>query len=77
MFLNLLSNAARFTPAGGNIDVSVNLDDNDEFLLSVVDNGVGISAEDLGCLGTPHEQASRQWRLSSDRTGIGLYLYLV
>jgi len=74
MLLNLLSNAVRFTPAGGTIAVSVNLDDNGELLLSVVDNGVGIAEEDLGRLGTLYEQASRQWRLRSDGTGIGLYL---
>ncbi|MBM3561344.1 MAG: ATP-binding protein, partial [Alphaproteobacteria bacterium] len=43
MLLNLLSNAVRFTPAGGNIAVLVNLDDNGELLMSVIDNGVGIA----------------------------------
>ena len=42
---NLLGNAVKYTPVGGQIDVSL-YEDNDFEVLCVRDNGIGISAED-------------------------------
>lgn len=44
--LNLLTNAAKFTPAHGRVDVTVEPND-DRVVLSVADSGVGIATEDL------------------------------
>ncbi|WP_164557748.1 PAS domain-containing protein [Massilia atriviolacea] len=71
---NLLNNAAKYTPDGGNIDLRIEMDD-ERVLLSVTDNGVGIE----------HQLACRVFDLfsqaehTSDRTagGLGLGLALV
>ena len=44
--INLLSNALKFTPSGGRVDVSVTASDG-EARIEVSDTGIGIGAEDL------------------------------
>ncbi|HET6486764.1 MAG TPA: ATP-binding protein, partial [Spirochaetia bacterium] len=44
--INLLSNALKFTPTGGRVDVRVSGSDS-EVRIEVADTGIGISAEDL------------------------------
>ena len=46
VLVNLLHNAIKFTPSGGRISISAKIED-DNALISVVDNGVGIPADDL------------------------------
>jgi two-component system sensor histidine kinase BarA len=45
---NLLSNAVKFTPEGGRVDVVARVDDDQpgQFLLEVIDTGVGIAEEE-------------------------------
>jgi cell cycle sensor histidine kinase DivJ len=70
--LNLLSNALKFTPAGGSVTVAV--DARDGMLeIAVSDTGVGIAPEDLERLGKPFEQAGDVGRRSKG-TGLGLSL---
>ena len=45
VFLNLLSNASKFTPDGGNLVVKV-VREGDWCQISVIDNGIGIEKED-------------------------------
>jgi cell cycle sensor histidine kinase DivJ len=71
--LNLLSNALKFTPAGGLVTVSVQALDG-AVELTVADNGMGISAADLERLGRPFEQAGDA---SQQARGTGLGLSLV
>ena len=47
MIANLLDNAIKYTPAGGNIEVRVKTANNDAVVVSVKDSGIGISPEDL------------------------------
>ena len=71
--LNLVSNALKFTPRGGQVTVTVAAVDARTLELSVADTGVGIAEEDLARLGQPYEQAGA----SSQRalgTGLGLSL---
>jgi cell cycle sensor histidine kinase DivJ len=70
--LNLLSNALKFTPAGGSVTVTL-LADGRMLELSVSDTGVGIAPEDLKRLGRPFEQAGRSDQKSRG-TGLGLSL---
>lgn len=69
--LNLLSNALKFTPTGGQVTLSAKPDGN-SVLLVVADTGVGISARDLPRLGDPFFQARASHDRSFDGTGLGL-----
>ncbi len=44
---NLLSNAVRFTPKSGHIDIVWKRDDNGSGVIEVHDSGIGIAPEDL------------------------------
>nr|WP_233243191.1 MULTISPECIES: HAMP domain-containing sensor histidine kinase [unclassified Caulobacter] len=70
--LNLISNALKFTPRGG--QVTVTADGYDGVLeIVVADTGVGISPEDLERLGRPYEQAGGVDQRARG-TGLGLSL---
>jgi cell cycle sensor histidine kinase DivJ len=71
--LNLLSNAMKFTPAGGSITVVLNQDAG-VLELCVADTGLGVAPEDLTRLGRPFEQAGDAL---SKAQGSGLGLSLV
>jgi cell cycle sensor histidine kinase DivJ len=70
--LNLLSNALKFTPAGGSVTVTL-LTYGRMLELSVSDTGVGVAPEDLKRLGRPFEQAGGSDQKSRG-TGLGLSL---
>jgi cell cycle sensor histidine kinase DivJ len=71
--LNLLSNAMKFTPAGGSVTVTLTVDGG-VLELVVADTGVGVAPEDLQRLGRPFEQAGDAL---SKAQGSGLGLSLV
>lgn len=73
MILNLVSNAIKFTDAGGEVRVSVN-QKGGELRVAVRDNGIGIPAEALPRLGEPFEQVSDTRDRNFDGTGLGLAL---
>ncbi|GGI27153.1 PAS domain-containing sensor histidine kinase [Pedobacter mendelii] len=68
---NLISNAVKYSPSGGNIDVDCKCND-DSITCCIKDSGIGIKAEDLEKL------FDRYYRVESNHTisgfGIGLYL---
>lgn len=72
---NLLQNAAKFTPAGGHVTLSLHGTDDDEAVVDVRDTGVGVQPELLGRLFDPLVQAHRT--LHQSRGGLGLGLALV
>lgn len=68
---NLLSNAIRYTDDGGHVVITVSIDDNDA-VISVTDDGMGIAPEDIP------QTFSRFWRAEESRErasgglGVGL-----
>lgn len=56
--LNLLTNALKFTPRGGQVLLITRIDENGRLALSVSDNGPGISAEALAGIADDHDTPS-------------------
>ena len=73
VLLNLLTNAIKFTPAGGQVDVQVRVDDG-RVIVSVRDTGIGIPAHELPRLGNPFEQVCGDPMLAKSGAGLGLAL---
>jgi signal transduction histidine kinase/CheY-like chemotaxis protein len=67
---NLLGNALKFTPAGGAVDVSLDLAD--QAVLTVRDTGAGIDPDMLLRLFEPLSQADRTLDRSAGGLGLGL-----
>jgi cell cycle sensor histidine kinase DivJ len=71
MLLNVISNAIKFTDAGGWVRISAQAE-NGMIELVVADNGIGIAEEDLPKLGNPFVQADNAYNRSHDGAGLGL-----
>ena len=72
---NLLSNASKYTPQGGLITVSLGLAEEEGFLqLSVIDNGVGIPAEDQPKLFDRFFRAKSALLTGIGGAGLGLHI---
>jgi PAS domain S-box-containing protein len=70
---NLLSNALKYTPAGGRVDVHARIQDGRAYV-SVEDTGVGFDANKAGMLFHPFARLPN--RLSGKATGHGLGLHI-
>ena len=72
--LNILSNAIRFTPAGGQIVVSTAYEANGSVALRIRDTGVGMTRSELEQAMKPFRQVTTGARKRGDGTGLGLPL---
>jgi two-component system cell cycle sensor histidine kinase PleC len=72
MLLNLLSNAMKFTPAGGSIVVDVTLRDDEGLTIAVRDSGIGIAKEDIPKALAAYSQVPNDETRRHDGTGLGL-----
>jgi CheY-like chemotaxis protein/two-component sensor histidine kinase len=72
VFWNLINNAVKFTPSGGQIAVRTSNDQAGRFHFEIRDNGIGIEHERMGLLFRPFEQADAS--LSRQFGGLGLGL---
>lgn len=70
---NLLSNAVKYTPHGGKIRIGLAKKGNN-ILISVTDSGVGIPKSDQPRVFGKFFRSSNVLRLSSDGTGLGLFI---
>jgi CheY-like chemotaxis protein/anti-sigma regulatory factor (Ser/Thr protein kinase) len=70
---NVLHNACKYTPAGGDIRVEVK-EENGEAVISVIDNGIGIDPATLPMLFEMFSQADSSRDLRKGGIGIGLSL---
>jgi CheY-like chemotaxis protein len=71
VFANLLNNAAKFTPAGGQICIEAKTEGT-EVVIRVRDNGVGISSEALAYVFDMFRQVDHSLERSQGGLGIGL-----
>jgi PAS domain S-box-containing protein len=72
VFWNLINNAVKFTPPGGQIAIRTSNDDRGHFQFEVTDNGIGIEPERLASLFTPFEQADPSVTRQFGGLGLGL-----
>lgn len=71
ILLNLMSNALKFSKEGGRISVKASIVDQD-IVVEITDNGIGISKANLKKLGRPFEQVQNQFTKSHKGSGLGL-----
>ncbi|MDT5123211.1 MAG: hypothetical protein QOC96_2693 [Acidobacteriota bacterium] len=73
ILVNLLSNALKFTPKGGRVEVRAEQLDG-HINIAVSDTGVGIAPEDVARLFDKYEQARSRATRGEKGTGLGLYI---
>jgi PAS domain S-box-containing protein len=74
IFLNLLSNALKFTPRGGGIVFSARAESEGRLAVSVTDTGIGIAPEDIQTVLAPFGQVESAFSRRHHGTGLGLPL---
>ncbi len=74
ILLNLLSNAVKFTPQGGKISVSTQLNDDGSLAITVADTGIGLDDEDIKTALSTFGQVDSGLDRKHEGTGLGLPL---
>lgn len=74
VLLNLTSNAVKFTPPGGSVFVTCDINKTGDVVISVSDTGCGIPALDLPFISEPFSQSRRRSDIYQEGTGLGLNL---
>ena len=77
ILLNLISNAIKFTDAGGRLDIHVNRHAGGAGYISVADTGVGIPMEEQQRILKPFEQVEESGTRSRPGWGLGLSIVTV
>ncbi len=72
MFINLISNAIKFTSPDGRITCSIDRLRNGQVAVKIIDTGVGIPADRLSHVLNPFEQSHEEHDLNEEGTGLGL-----
>ncbi|MDD4582938.1 MAG: two-component regulator propeller domain-containing protein [Eubacteriales bacterium] len=76
IIINLVSNALKYTPKEGNIDIIV-YNDKNEVKIQVIDTGSGISVEEQEKIFKRYYQSTHDGRTSFSQSGSGIGLTLV
>ncbi len=77
IFINLLSNATKFTPNGGKVSLKIYLSEAGNIICEVTDTGIGISEEDIPNIFLPFTQIKNQQFPLATQKGTGLGLTIV
>ena len=74
--VNLLDNAIKYSPGGGTVTgrVAVSAEDSGQLVLTVADQGVGMSSDQAAALFTPFQRFTAPDRRVTDGAGLGLML---
>ncbi|HTL76418.1 MAG TPA: GAF domain-containing protein [Casimicrobiaceae bacterium] len=73
ILINLLTNAVKFTPDGGSVDVTARRTERNAEI-AVRDTGIGIAAEDQAAVFEEFRQVGRHYTNKQEGTGLGLAL---
>ena len=74
VLVNLLANAMKFTPDGGQVQVQVTSGGDEDVRFLVRDTGIGITEEDISRLFQPFQQLETELTRKYPGTGLGLSL---
>ena len=74
VLVNLLSNAAKFTASRGRVSIQGRVNASGEIIVSVADNGIGMSTEVLASATQAFYQAERSSARSNGGLGLGLFI---
>ena len=74
IILNLVTNAIKFSPDGGSIEITCRADPDVGFSVTVTDTGIGIASDDLGRVLEAFEQVDSSLSRKQQGTGLGLPL---
>ncbi|WP_169566181.1 sensor histidine kinase [Sneathiella limimaris] len=74
VFLNVLSNAVKFTPSGGNVSISITDEADGAITVHVMDTGIGIESENIDKVFAPFVQIESSLARNYEGTGLGLPL---
>ena len=72
ILVNLLGNAAKFTPAGGRVEFGWEIADSGELHIDIVDTGIGIPAADLPRVMQPFHRGANAAAAAIGGSGLGL-----
>lgn len=70
--INLLSNSIKFTVEGGKVECITSINDGGSLLLEVIDDGIGIDADQLENVMLPFGQVATVREINTTGTGLGL-----
>ncbi|MFQ5763850.1 MAG: PAS domain-containing sensor histidine kinase [Rhodospirillales bacterium] len=74
MLINLVSNALKYTPQGGWVELSAERNEKGGITLAVADTGIGIAPEDVSRIPKPFQTSGKPIHESIRGTGLGLPL---
>jgi len=74
VLINIVTNAIKFTPAGGNVTVEGKREGDGAIILVVSDSGIGIAREDIVTAMRPFGQVQSAQKQGREGTGLGLPL---
>jgi signal transduction histidine kinase len=74
ILVNFLSNAVKFTPKGGRVDVSARLDVDGGLVVGVTDTGIGMARDDIPLALRPFRQLEHSLGRKYEGTDLGLPL---
>ena len=72
ILINILSNAVKFTPSGGNVRIAAEIAPDDVVVIRVTDNGVGMSPQEIEIAKRPFGQVETSLNRTHEGTGLGL-----